>query len=329
MQMAFGDVPSRILCFAVSLVGLGCARGVLLGAAVIPHGDFAYDPTLVPGSGALHSASLEVGRFVAEDLTPDVVFITTPHGLELSSQFLIYENSVDSGSAPIGGDVPHGSAKYKVPLTVNTDVALASQLREQLTSAGLPVSGIRAFADSEPLPVSWGEVIPLSFLNRSYAAKGHQLPPVVIMGVPFSRYNHSVRMVPEMLRIGAFIAEELESLEKTVAWVVSADLAHTHQASGPYGYCPCAQPYDDAVRKWLTNLSSPALLQEACKQQGLGAMSCGFTGLVLLEGALQATSVSTWKSELLALGAPTYYGMGVAKLTRAGAHAILQPVEIV
>merc|ERR1719265_170821 len=136
------------------------------------------------------------------------------------------------------------------------------------------------------------------------------------MGIPLRRFNHSADMVPELLSLGHAIAANLNSRDERVAWVVSSDLAHTHLASGPYGYCPCAQPFDEAVHRWLTTLNGSALTIDATEEQKQGADSCGFTGLVLLEGAIAATKQSyAWRSELWAIEHPTYYGMAVAGMT--------------
>ena len=35
--------------------------------------------------------------------------------------------------------------------------------------------------------------------------------------------------------------------------LVSSDLAHTHLASGPYGYSPAAEPFDLAVGRWASD----------------------------------------------------------------------------
>ena len=64
-------------------------RMVLVGAAVLPHGDFAYDPTLlsVPRVGnwtaaeQLHRGSEAAGAVIAS-LAPDAIVLVTPHGLE-------------------------------------------------------------------------------------------------------------------------------------------------------------------------------------------------------------------------------------------------------
>lgn len=61
--------------------------------------------------------------------------------------------------------------------------------------------------------------------------------------------------------------------------------------------------------RWAASLEEGPLLEEAAAlaQQ---ARSCGYTGLVLLHGMLQAGG--SWRSKLLANEAPTYYGMMTA-----------------
>ena len=64
-----------------------------------------------------------------------------------------------------------------------------------------------------------------------------------------------------------------------------------------------------------------ALLHRAAAQQRLGAKACGFTGMVLLQGAFDASSKDTnggadWDGSLLANFHPTYYGMAVARFDR-------------
>ena len=43
---------------------------------------------------------------------------------------------------------------------------------------------------------------------------------------------------------GASLYAYLESLAEKVVVVISADLAHTHLASGPYGYSNASEPFD-------------------------------------------------------------------------------------
>jgi aromatic ring-opening dioxygenase LigB subunit len=46
------------------------------------------------------------------------------------------------------------------------------------------------FGDSDDIPLRWGEVIPLSFINKTLNTS-----KLVIMGIPLKRYNSSVSMI--------------------------------------------------------------------------------------------------------------------------------------
>ena len=46
--------------------------------------------------------------------------------------------------------------------------------------------------------------------------------------------------------VGAIIEKYFELLWSfRVAMVISGDMAHTHQSTGPYGYSNASQPFDD------------------------------------------------------------------------------------
>ena len=118
-----------------------------------------------------------------------------------------------------------------------------------------------------------------------------------------------------------------DPLSSRVAMVISGDMAHTHQSTGPYGYSNASQPFDDvsvntvqskafqfsvawkqgciiiidcnsqvvflpqAVGEWASTLNSTALLETAAGFVD-SALSCGYTGLVMLHGFLSAMLVS-------------------------------------
>ncbi|CAE7221091.1 unnamed protein product [Symbiodinium natans] len=173
----------------------------------------------------------------------------------------------------------------------------------------------------------------LQLILRLYAT----WPAMHHMGVqttnpkPRARPHHRSLANKELLSLGAATATFLEALPQRVVWIVSADLAHTRLASGPYGFCPCAQPFDNAVLRWAKDVPSQsaaeALLQEARRWQREGAASCGFTGLVAAQGAMAQLSANgtavPWAGEVLAYGHPTYYGMMVAKFEREPAGALM------
>lgn len=311
------------ICVLAPFAAARLAAGELVAAAVLPHGDFAYDPSLLSdplerqSAQRLQDASRAAGAFVRE-AAPATVFLTTPHGLELSRDFLLYENPVLTGAAEIGGDLGPDARTYNVSMTLQTDVDVVPDLLASLQASGMNVTGLEGFGMGMPLPISWGEVLPLSFLDYGSSPGGYR---VVVMGVPYRRYDEDFAMVDELKAVGGAVGRFLSRLPGRVAWVVSSDLAHTHRVDGPYGFCDCAAPFDSAVSRWMTSLDSEAL-EEATKQERAGAKSCGYTGLLMLDGALSELGRDNWQSSMLAVEAPTYYGMGVATFEHTGASVV-------
>ena len=161
------------------------ASSRVVGAAVIPHGDFTFDPSLVHfknGSKELHAAAIGAGKAISA-LRPELIFLTTPHGMALERDFAVYENSNASGFASIGQDLHNASfPQYRVQLRRPGDKGLATDLARHLEEAmGANVSGLLNFADSEPAALRWGEVVPLSFLNESKDV------PTVVWSMPLRR----------------------------------------------------------------------------------------------------------------------------------------------
>ena len=274
-------MPKLLLALVVG--GATVAQGRVVGAAVIPHGDFCYDPSLVNrqnGSQQLHDAAVRVGASI-DALRPELVLLTTPHGMALERDFAVYENSNASGFASIGQDLHNASfPQYKVELSRRGAPEHAGPLARALQAGGANVSGLLTFADSEPAALRWGEVVPLSFLARDGA-------PTLVWSMPQRRYMEDVSMVPELLGLGSQLFDYLEALTERVVVVVSSDLAHTHLASGPYGFSAAAEPFDEAAGAWAATLDAAPLLENATAIVDQ-ALSCGFTGLVMLHGLVRA-----------------------------------------
>ena len=305
----------RLLLAALSFLDQSvCTLAKVVGAAIVPHGDFAYDPSLVHnqnGSFEVHNAAKAAGRYLSR-LEPDIIFLSTPHGVALSNDFAFYQNDLAAGFAAVGGDLHNASVvPYNVPLNVSLDANLTSELLSILRASGQTnVSALSSFANSEPQAIRWGEVIPLTFVEPAQLRSAQ----LVMLSQPLRRYTAAAEMVPELLSLGHAVFQALDALPLRVALLMSSDLAHTHLASGPYGYSPAAMPFDAAVGKWASSPATHAmsLLDTAARLESR-ALSCGFTSLVLLHGALR----SDWArfgptAQLLANRAPTYYGMLVA-----------------
>lgn len=199
---------------------------------VLPHGDFALDPTLTNsqnGSLELHETSLALGEMIA-DLAPDLIFFSTPHGLALSHDYVVYQNANASGFALIGDDLYDPDYPvYEVPLEAPLDSAVAAELIDYLRDAGDPVDGIQvrvlltvhpmfgelivfffcvyaqeeedssqSFGGSEDIQMRWGEVIPMWFYKQFLPSTRS-----VVFSIPQRRRISAEAMVPELTAIGA------------------------------------------------------------------------------------------------------------------------------
>lgn len=300
--------------------------------------------------------------------------MTTPHGIKLDYDYGIYTSSTGSGTATIGEDcvgfrkednnnnntVSSKKSKdnktfddwrsrsrshrcQRKPYNVTIDnvalapTALAEDLLDSLRrrqGKNCPVSGIYSYDDDAPIPLNWGEIVPLLLLpNDTTATTTNNTSSTVlplIWTFPHRRYDHAVDMVPELLDIGADLMEWVQQRPERIAVVVSGDLSHTHHytPSGPYGFSNASAPYDNAIGRWAaggsvssssstnTNTSSTssytnqsrqhdpcdpeaaAFLLRRAKELQPRAKSCGFTGYVLWHGMMCSTSASTSSSPL-------------------------------
>eukprot|EP00977_Amphora_coffeiformis_P005867 scaffold1230_cov166-Amphora_coffeaeformis.AAC.10 len=294
----------------------------LEAAAILPHGDFAYDPFLVDdpkehkAAKRIAKESRRVGKnFLDEYINPDVLFLVTPHGIALSHDFVIYLGKTASGYADIGTDLHRPNSTYRVGLpTISLDPDMALDLLQNLKHAN--VTGIKAYADdSQDTPLQWAEVIPLLFVNTTNVQRRH-----LIWSQPLRRFGaaEGTDLVNELLQLGRKLFTWMENRPERVAVLISADLSHTHRANGPYGYSATSQPFDNSIHSWATSpcRNAKALLQHATKLQPR-ALSCGYTGMVLLHGILCGQRhAANWDSVVFVNQNVTYYGMMAAFMTR-------------
>ena len=291
---------SVVVIVVISCRFLGVVDSKLSAAVILPHGDVAFDPThLSPGTDArkagddIASGARKAAHWFATTTPLDLVFLSTPHGIQLTSDYGIYLGPYASGSINITGDTNSSIPPYTVTMpriTLDTSLAL-DLIMELLTSSNhqqqhesFHVQGIATSADAaKDLPLEWAEIIPLALLPEP---QRHALR-YILWSYPLRRYTESTAMVPELLDLGTAIREWMEALPLNIGVLVSGDLSHTHQASGPYGYSNVSALFDEAIGHWATNPCEHAdsLLQVAKTLQPHG-MSCGFTGMVLLHGML-------------------------------------------
>ena len=308
---------------ALLLLLLSPAAALLVGGGVLPHGDFSLMPSLLePGPNrtlaqALHDAAVGPATAALLAARPDIVLLIAPHAIALTTEFAVYESSAIAGAALVGGDLHNASAPlYPFYAAAEGSPAFATALAANLSARGANVSGLLAFGDSVPAPLQWSEVIPLNLLAAALngsAAPGR--PSVVVWTQPQRRLICASCMVPELLALGAALAAFADARAERFYVLVSADLSHVHPADiNPYpANASAAEAFDAAIGAWAAGFprARSRLVVDAAAIAD-SALSCGFTGLVLLEGALGAAATPFASRLLAGPSAPTYYGMAVA-----------------
>jgi aromatic ring-opening dioxygenase LigB subunit len=168
---------------------------------------------------------------------PETIIIASPHSLRLRGHI-----GVVTSEYPSGRVIAHGN---EVILGARCDVELAVRIIDEAEKRGIPVIGANYGTASGPLsdlPLDWGTLIPLWFF-----LKGSRSKPRIVVISPS-------REIPlaENFELGRLVGEISEKTAKSIAFVASADQAHTHRRDGPYGVSKRAREYDglvvDAIR---------------------------------------------------------------------------------
>jgi aromatic ring-opening dioxygenase LigB subunit len=308
-----GALPVCCL-LSLTLCCLPFAAAVLVGSILLPHGDFAYDPTLCEPrteerriARQIAIGSRHAGHWLIDVAKPDIIFLSTPHGIKLDKNFGLYIAPRGAGSAVIGDDLYNNQTRkeYNVSLEVDLAPELAMDLLTLLSSKHENVSGIYSYADGKAMPLNWGEIIPILLLPRNIQQK------FLLWSMPQRRYDHGPEMAPELLRLGHEIKTWAQNRPERIAVIISGDLSHTHQPEGPYGYSNTSAIFDRAMGHWASSPCDRAdsLLEVASDLQPT-AMSCGYTGYVLWHGmACGKDNRAKYESKVLVNRNVTYYGM--------------------
>ena len=272
---------------------------VIVGAFILPHGAMILDPEKegIPKQAiALHKEMKKVAKMI-DDLKPDLIFLTTPHSIGLSNDFGIYLNKGGSGCAEWNND-------YKeFVVEVEFDQNIANELLDILSEKETAIHGIATFTSGANAPFRWGEAVPLWFLNNI-----KKKPKYVLLSQPLRRLDQAKELIPETLTLGNDLRLYFEELEKKVVIIISADLGHTHQEDGPYGFNEEAEPFDQLIETWAATLDEKILTKKVVPKLD-SALCCGYIGFVLLQGMIQNKGFAP---KVLIRETPSYYGMLIA-----------------
>ena len=134
----------------------------LIAIAYLPHGTMLLDPTrpdLPDGVTAIRSDCMKISEKITS-LKPDLILLLTPHGINISDTFTIYQPGIENC-------VAHGTAKWNeswddYQVEVELDESASKDLYIHLRQTIPEVHGMLAFGGLST-PLRWGEVVPLYF----------------------------------------------------------------------------------------------------------------------------------------------------------------------
>ena len=273
---------------------------VLVGAFILPHGSIVLDidkENLPEGAIELNKEIRKVGKIVKK-LDPELCLLITPHGICLNHDFGLYWNETASGSAEWENE--YTDYQIEVPLNRKTTETLFNFLKK----SEIPVSMIVSYTPSASIPLRWGEVVPLYFLQET--VMDH-----IIMSIPTRRYDQASEMIPELLNVGTLLKEFIETLQQRTIVIISADLAHTYSHDGPYGFSDTAEEFDNLIEQYIQSRDETLLLTDASKLLNQ-ALACGYAGIVISHNLLRNSNL---QAEILIRNHPIYYGMMVVMYT--------------
>lgn len=164
MNMAGLKGTSLALLFVILL---SCASAKIIANFVMPHGGIALDPghfnttnsTAMIEAWEIHNACVKVGQQI-HLLKPDLIFLSTPHGVADLTNFIFYLNPVGKGSAETD-NCQCPPCCYNV--SVKVDTQLSSDIVKKM-GVEKNVSGLAAFGPPGQSP----EPFPLRSVRSSY-----------------------------------------------------------------------------------------------------------------------------------------------------------------
>ena len=270
----------------------------LVYACIAPHGEPIIPPLARGRERRRYRNTTRAMQQLAREmraLRPETIVVATPHNLRLRGYVGVVTAEHVSGVLPMFAPDPR---LPRQPIRASTDRAFADALLTAARRRDLPAVGANYATASgrySNMPLDWGTLVPLWFF-----LPGHRVRPQVVVVTPS-------REIPlrANVRFGAVIADVARRSRRRVVFVASADHAHAHKRSGPYGYDPAAAQYDALMVKAVEqdDLHSvlrirPALVEKA-KPDSLWQ-------LAMLAGVGERVRL---RPEMLSYEVPAYYGM--------------------
>src|SRR5713101_2863689 len=209
----------------------------LVYASIAPHGGEII-PELVSKSlfrrfGETREAMRSLAKKTSER-RPQTIVIASPHNLRLMSRIAVVVSENSTGTLK-------GSSNRSVSLHARCDVDLAKIIVRESEKAGIPVVGSNygaAAGPSSDMQMDWGTLVPLWFVLKEQKLKSRILIVAPSREISLRKNFDFGRLLGRLMK---------RDKNQNFAFIASADQAHTHSRSGPYGFSPAASKYDDFV----------------------------------------------------------------------------------
>ena len=269
----------------------------LVYACIAPHGgeiipQLAKSKTEANLFAKTRKSMFELARQL-EKAQPETIVIASPHNLRLWKRIGIVFSENSTGFLE-----SESKEQPRVRVSAKCDVRLAREIYSRALGNKLPVVGANYGSfegTASDLPMDWGTVIPLwFFLDRKAKRR-------IVIVTP----SREIPLV-QNFAFGRVIGEiSIELKDKRVAFVASADQAHAHKKSGPYGFHASAKIYDQLVVRAIEKNELKSLLRvdprfvEDAKPDSLWQIA-------MLAGCLSRLDTN---SRMVSYEVPTYYGM--------------------
>lgn len=300
---------------------------------IVPHGTLLFTPEEFPDCATKIQTICKSFDSISDEifaLQPDLIILTTPHGISLLESFGVYCGYEGFGTAEWQGKF----TEYSITLQIDRAESLNFIDFAKKTNKEVKIEGIVSFIETIPIPLRWSEVVPAYFLNERWKKNAiyktesskpiPPLPKFMIISIPRSRLDLSGNLVKNSLELGELLADYFEKIDKKVVFFQSGDLAHTHEITSeklktlpqPYPIRENAYKFFDSVlEEWAQDpLKNENLLLELAKYLEV-YLSCGYATFVVMQGIIKRLNQEKKKvfSKVLCNESPTYFGMMMSK----------------
>lgn len=249
----------------------------LAGLYLIPHGDEIID---LPDESSRVMAD-KIMQVCSTDVS-DSVAIISPHSLSLSKNVSVIMSSYLKVSYRLKTGV--------LRRTYESDRALSESILRLDPGFTEAASLITSSGPNSIFPMDFGTAIPLRFFGKR---------KISMMGQP------RVQRRDSLVHFGSMLFRAVQGYDQKVSVIISADQAHTHSSSGPYGYSPDAAYYDSLITESVKNSNLSPLL-ELSEETITRAKPDSYWNMLILHGFLSESGIRTKFDYYYVAG---YFGM--------------------